>query len=325
MNIRDKAALVALNISQWSARKYDKKATEAVTQKFQAERGSGRYNKVLIAREALKKIGKIVNEARTAHYEMTLPYRQGMQIIPSRIIPEYMGKMNDLKGKFESAYLEFVQEYPALQESARGALGDLYDPADYPSPYNIGRKFSFGVDFAPVPIGADLTISIGETELREMQAEIEQKVRDSAQEAQQELWRRLRKALEAVQERLTLGPDGKMRRFWDSLFTNVSELCDMIPKLNFLDDPNLNAVAADAAKIGQADPDEVRESDKRRQAVLKDAEAILKRIAGYAPTFGLDEPDETPAPVQEEVPEPAAPEPVKQETMADRLKKAGII
>jgi hypothetical protein len=49
--LSQKAVLASVSISQWSARKLDKKATEEIHARNHAEPHAGRYNKLLIARE----------------------------------------------------------------------------------------------------------------------------------------------------------------------------------------------------------------------------------------------------------------------------------
>jgi hypothetical protein len=47
--LSQKAVLASLSISQWSARKLDKKVTEEIHPRNHAEPHAGRYNKLLIA------------------------------------------------------------------------------------------------------------------------------------------------------------------------------------------------------------------------------------------------------------------------------------
>ena len=71
--LSQKAVLASLSISQWSARKLDKKVTEEIHARNHAEPHAGRYNKLLIAREGLQKVQHVAGEARTFHYAMTQP------------------------------------------------------------------------------------------------------------------------------------------------------------------------------------------------------------------------------------------------------------
>lgn len=62
--LANKAMQVRLSISQWSARKYDRKVSSEVASKYNTDNDAGRYNKVLIAKDAIVKIQKIANAAR---------------------------------------------------------------------------------------------------------------------------------------------------------------------------------------------------------------------------------------------------------------------
>ena len=72
--LSQKAVLASIRISQWSARKVDKNATDEIHARNHAEPHAGRYNKLLIAREGLQKVQHVAGEARTFHYGMTQPW-----------------------------------------------------------------------------------------------------------------------------------------------------------------------------------------------------------------------------------------------------------
>ena len=48
MNLSDRALLVQLSISQWTARKFDKKVTNDVANTHGVASSAGRYNKALL-------------------------------------------------------------------------------------------------------------------------------------------------------------------------------------------------------------------------------------------------------------------------------------
>ena len=48
-----KAVLVSVNISQWTARKLDREVTDEVNASHGAQKDAGRYNKLLLEKEAL--------------------------------------------------------------------------------------------------------------------------------------------------------------------------------------------------------------------------------------------------------------------------------
>ena len=75
MSLIDKALLVQLNISQWTARKYDKKASSKVAEEFHSYIDQGRYNKALLPMNGLlDRVHKKTTLIRTKFYTNTSPW-----------------------------------------------------------------------------------------------------------------------------------------------------------------------------------------------------------------------------------------------------------
>jgi len=60
-SLSSRAMLCSLSISMWSARKHDPEASEEIAQRHGAQANAGRYHKVLLPKEALAEILKIVS------------------------------------------------------------------------------------------------------------------------------------------------------------------------------------------------------------------------------------------------------------------------
>ncbi|MDA3813714.1 MAG: hypothetical protein PF570_05610, partial [Candidatus Cloacimonetes bacterium] len=112
MSLNDKAMLVYLNISIWTARKYDKKISTEVENKYGADE-AGRYNKILIAKKNLSNIQKIISSARAFHYENTLPWSDnGGRLLPSANYFGYVKAIQCFKDDFEREVINFLRVYP---------------------------------------------------------------------------------------------------------------------------------------------------------------------------------------------------------------------
>ena len=99
-----KAVLVAVNVSEWTARKYDRKVTKAAQDKYGASDDAGRYNKLLIEGERLKKINVIVSKARNVHYRYTKPWGDDGAVVEGK----RRGKPRILPN---ALYAEFAAEF----------------------------------------------------------------------------------------------------------------------------------------------------------------------------------------------------------------------
>jgi hypothetical protein len=70
--------------------------------------------------------------------------------------------------------------------------------------------------------------------------------------------------------------------FRDSTVSNIEELVDLIPGLNVLDDPALNALGVEIKqKLMGIDPKDLRKNPEVRTQAAKDAENIMERMKGF--------------------------------------------
>lgn len=277
--LTEKAMLVRVSISQWTARRHDAQATREVIENHGASSDAGRFNKALVDPEALRPVQKIANEARTFHYAQTLPWGDDdARILPAENYLEYTRALRDLGATFDQAARDFAGQYPELIERARGALNGLFRAADYPSPDDILRRFSFSVSVSPLPDAADFRVSLGAEETARVRVQIEKDAQAAIAGAMRDLWERLREVIRHAAERLR----DRDAIFRDSLIGNIAELCSLIPRLNLTGDPALATLAEEAARtLGAQDPADLRRSEFARSIAAKDADAILAKMAAY--------------------------------------------
>lgn len=278
--LQQKAMLVNLNISQWTASKKDKAVSLAVQQQHKAnEKKAGWFNKRLIDPTALEPISKIEGRIREFHYKLTLPWGDnGDRILPAKVYMDYVDGLRKFRTEFDDAVDTFVNKYPLLVQEARVMLGTMYDPGDYPDISNIRHRFDLKTTFAPVPDAEDFRVNVGADEIEEIKKSITAGVADRQRAAIKECWGRVRDVVERIQERLAT-PDAIFR---DSLIENAKSLMELLPKLNITEDPELEAVRRDVMDHLIIEPEELRRSLKTRQATANKAQEILDKMNGWA-------------------------------------------
>lgn len=277
--LREKAMLVRLSVSQWTARKYDKRVSEKVAAQYQAEVNAGRYNKVLVAEDAIKAIQKTANEARTYHYENTLPWGDDdSRMLPAANYLSYSEKMRELRANFDNEVSRFIDAYPTLIEDARARLNGMFNAADYPAVFEIERKYSFTVSVMPVPVADDFRVSLQASEIESIRADIQARTNTAQARAMADLWNRLHAAVSHMAEKLS----DKDAIFRDSLISNIHELCDLLPRLNVLEDTNLENMRQDIEnRLGAYCADSLRTDKTERNQAAKDAQDILTAMSAY--------------------------------------------
>ncbi len=286
--LTDRAMLASLTITQWSARKHDKRVSDQVARDHDASVDAGRYHKTLVAKEALKEIASVANEARGHHYTNTLPWADnGARILPAANYWDYTQEQRALKERFLGAVTRFCEGYPHYMVEAQTRLKRLFRADDYPLPEELSTKFHYEVAFAPLPAAEDFRVSLGEVEEARIRADIEQRLAEATQAAMRDLWERIYSAVSHLRDRLDLYEvhpvSGNVQNpFRDSLVGNLRDLAELLPKLNVTGDPALDAMRHRLAEsLCAHNAQALREDDALREKTARTAEDILADMAGY--------------------------------------------
>lgn len=278
--IHGHAMLVGLNVTQWSARKVDKRAAAEVATTHNVASNKGTYYKSLVEGGALEEIKVIATKARAAHYRRTLPWSDaGPRILSNLGYLDYMAEIAALRDEFDVQVEKFVVEYPALREEAKRLLGSLFNEADYPSTAVVSAKFSMETVVMPIPRGEDFRCDIGDAEVEAIRQSIEQGTTRAVETCMTDAFNRVLKVTEALMDRL--GTDDAV--FRDSLITNARDLADILPSLNITSDPVLTDLTNQLVNnICVHEPEALRHNKTtRRQAY----DAAMKMNAGLIDFF----------------------------------------
>jgi len=279
MKLSDRAILVQLNISTWSANKLDKEISAETSAIKGAISNSVRTHKSLLPMcDLLDDIKKKASLIRTKFYENTLPWGvKGIQILPTANYLAFMTDFRKERAEYEQLVNRFVPEYPQLVVDAQRFLGAAYKPADYPEAHEIGDKFKMDMQVMPVP-NTDFRVNIADEELQRIHDEVEARVKQAAKGAMMDVWQRLYDKVKHLAEKL----DDPKAIFRDSTVNHLVDLCEMLPRLNVMDDPNLEAMRQEVeAKLAGYNPDTLRADVKVRQTVATEANDIAAKMAAF--------------------------------------------
>ena len=282
MKLSDRALLVQLNISTWSANKLDKEISTETTRNKGAISGSVRSHKSLLPMcDLLDDIKKKASLIRQQFYDNTLPWGvKGIQILPTANYLAFMTEFRKEKSDYEALVRQFVPAYPQLVQDAQRFLGTAYKVDDYPDASEIGSKFKMDLGVMPVP-NNDFRVDIADTELERIQEEVEARVKQASTGAMQEVWQRLYDKVVHMADRMAKLDDPKAR-FHESTLDNITDLCDLLPRLNVMDDPNLEAMRQEVeGKLSGLSKDSVVQSPTFRQTKITEANDIAAKMAAF--------------------------------------------
>ncbi len=272
--IQNQAMLASLSISSWGGRKQDKKVTAEVETTHGAH-DAGKFNKALVNKGLLEPINKIIGRAREAHHRFTLPWTDdGRRILPGKNFMPCTTEVRALKSEFDIAVRTMVGQYPIEVQAARNRLGSMYDPGDYPDPADIANKYSFELEFEPVPDGNDFRVDVGKEAMAELRDSVTNKVVQRQANAMKSCYSRLRDVVSKVEERLS---DPKAI-FKDSLIENVKDECSIMDGLNITNDKDLTALVTEIQDQLIVPPSTLRNNPVTRGRVAAAASQLLQRI-----------------------------------------------
>ncbi len=286
MDIRNFATLVTLNTSRWHAKVKDRQAGKDAASVSQADEGAFEVRKRLLigADTKLKAIHKAIDEARAAHYDMTLPWsttsmndagrRTGGRLLPNTLFVEYTTIMAKKLKQMTDAVDAFVPDYPSLIEIAKQKLGSRFVASEYPNASSIRQHFTLSFDFQPIPKGEDFG-GLPQAQLDMLASKINDNMRLQAEHAMQELWMRLHTVVSRMAERL-LNPDNV---FQNTLVQNVRDTARLMAHLNVTNDPKIEALRVKVEKqLCQHDAKDLREKPVLRAQVGAHARSIVEEM-----------------------------------------------
>ena len=286
MDLNRDAMLVGLNITAWSGRIYDREASDHVAAHHDASASAGRYNKRLLPKAAFAALTSTMSEARTKHYEQTLPWDdKGARLLTVANYEHYTELMNALRERVVRQRARFIEDYDDYVDQARLDLGKLFRIEDYPSKEALQGKFAIRYRITPVPDADHFIAKLACDDTDRVKRDIERHIEEQLHDAVSDLYRRLGEAVERVSDRLQEDEDGKPLVFRNSMIENIRDLVDAVPRLNIFADDQLARLCEQVKeKIAGVEPDALRPSKTfdpaARAQVKRDADELAEKFAG---------------------------------------------
>lgn len=283
--LTEKAMVVNLSVGVWQGYRLDKQASAEITAAKGAKADAARVNKHLIDKKFLAPIVTASGAVRTHFYAKTLPWRDnGDRILSRKLYMSFIEEHEKLVGEFRAAVDTFLnKDYPQAVEQAAFRMGELFNRDDYPATYELERRFYIDLDIGAVSTADDFRVAIDADHVERVKAGIEAAAEKRLAAAQADVWKRVAETISYFQQRMA-DPKAVFR---DSTVENIHDLLELIPGLNVLDDPEIEAVRVAMEKaFGGIEAKEIRKDADYRAELADEAQAVLDKMAGFARAFG---------------------------------------
>lgn len=254
--------------------KKDKALTAETQDNNKMSGDAGNFNKCLIPTSYLKEWDKGISALRAWFYDLTSPYddNSGYRICT----PDGFWKFNRIYLESQQTLMgvksKFVDNYEAIIDEQRCRLGDAFHVGDFPQAEAIEAKFRMEIDVAEVPKKGAL-FHLGEEEEKRLLAKAEERLNASHLGNYQRLLRAVNHLT------ATLSDEGKLKNCKSTTLTNVQELADVIPDINFKDDPLLNQLADQTRQLlDSVSMSDLKKDDETRQRIAAGATETSQHI-----------------------------------------------
>lgn len=285
MSIVKECMVVNLQVGIWTGHRLDKDASNKLTKSAKAEDDAARVNKHLVAKDALKRIITAAGAIRMHFYAKTMTWKDnGDRLLTRQIYMQFIEEHSALVKEFTSAREEFLRDlYPVAREQAEFRMGTLFKEEDYPEVRQLRNKFYINLDIDAVTEAGDFRVRMDKDTVAEIRGEMEEAMQKRLTRAIGDLWLRLSDRLSHFAERMK--GDGK---FKEATITNLEEIVELIPALNFTNDADLENIRTQIKDtiIGHSAKD-LRENKKVRKEVAKNASQVMKDMAGFMKAMGV--------------------------------------
>lgn len=285
--VRATAILVDLSISMWSGELTDRAIGAKVKEDAGAVGNTGRYLKNLLAGcdTKLKEVRAAYAQARATHYNLTLPWVSdptaqraiGPRLLPNALFERYLTQMGMLQRAAHASRDEFLHDYPSLVRQAQSNLGDMANPAEYPTVDAVREAFKLKFDFQPIP-AANAFRGLSEGMIAKLAAAMERRQLQAVTAAQDAMWERVKEGVTHLVGRLE-DPD---TRFKEASVEAVRELIVLLPGFNCTDDPRITEITQNITEmLDGITAKDIRGDARLRQDVVTKARAITHKLQSW--------------------------------------------
>ena len=280
-SIGSSAMLVDFSASVWTGRKKDKRASDDVTEANFAASGMASVHKKLLGDcQELEAIQKFVANGRNRHSAMTMPWSDtGLRLLPTAQYFKYHQAMTEMINEYWRLVAVFKAVYEQAKQNAQQTLGDLFDPDEYPSLEVLTSKFGIRLSYIPLPDSGDFRIDIGNEATEQVKSQYQDYYSTMLNNAMNDVWTRLHKALANMSERLDYSDNDK-----NSLVGNLLDIVELLNVCNVNGDGQMNAARMRLEDLFRGvNADALREDEHLRSETKRTVDEVIKSL----PSIGL--------------------------------------
>lgn len=274
------AVLGNLTISQWGAERIDRKQSSKVAVKTGAQRRRVAVTKKLVDRTNphYKALCNAAEALRATHKTIGMPWDgKSRVLVPNEKIEDYLTAMSRLKGEFDGALAQLIDNLPAIQEAAKESLGSMFKATDFPTVDELRRLCSVRFNIEPVPTAGHFSLTFANDVLQQAATEFEMEVANRFEEGLERELSSLLADMQMLGE--NLGKSGKEGMIKDTMISRPREIARKLRGLNVLGNDKIERLCQRVEAFTDVNPDSLRDPGSTRSSAAREANRIAAEMA----------------------------------------------
>lgn len=289
VKLGERAILMRFSAGLPGEEREDHRVSAEVKSEKNLGQNSGKWEKRLYPKEALATVKTKINEFRSYHDSVTLPFDTGIGILPAALIQEYTDKAREFKGQIQNTFeTTFLADPEKWIEWARREHNGTFEPDNYPGFDSMGnfnpdefravmrKKLYVRNEPLPVPNAEHFASQVASLLGTDLES-VDLRVADASKEAQRELMRRLIEPVQHMAQTLSK----EKPKIYETLIGNIRDIVRVASALNLTGDPEIDRLIADVETLTRYSAKVLKDSSVTRSEAQKAAQATLDRLAGY--------------------------------------------
>jgi hypothetical protein len=191
---------------------------------------------------------------------------------------EYSARVRKAIARYEAEIEDFVtKRYPEILAHMPDRLKGLLHGRSMPSAKEIRHKYGAKMFVVPVPDVSDFRANLAADEVADIRRQAEESYNEMVKTAMMSVWKQFITVVTKIETRLS-DPNYKVH---DSLIGNLIDFCYELPKLNLMEDKDLDKMRDEAVKKLCKMPDELRKDKDARKKVAKEAKDLIAKMKDF--------------------------------------------
>lgn len=250
--LKDQTAGVSFKSHKFGVRrKLDQAARVQAAAPFSADADRLVASKCLLntRSEPYRAVVAVITRARRYWKSMTVFFPvKGVRLIRRDLMDQFNAQMLDFQAELESASSDLLSDYKTLKQEARKALGQLYNPSDYPDAETLMEEFTITWGFPsvdPPNFLKELNPKLYEQE----QARVAARFQEAMATAEQALASEMQQLIGHLVDRLTPGESGQKKTLKEGALAGLTEFVQRFQQIGVHTGGDLEAMVKQVEQI----------------------------------------------------------------------------